>query len=380
MSTRKILLVDDSKSARYALRLLLQKHGCEVDTDESAEAALEKVSADLPDAIFMDHLMPGMNGFEALDILKANTRTAHIPVVMCTSNDELPYQLQAREKGALGILPKPATPEKLSAVLAAIDTAVADQPAPSSEAPPGLEPTPAVTPTPAAPPTLGMIVALVREELRRLMDGEVRPLVSSSLEQARTELADTLLSRSSEQLAQRMGSEMTRLREELTAIPSAPAADTGLSAKLEGAIRQLRGELAQRESEHAQAVVQKIARDILPDLIRQGVEQLEQKLQQRLDLRLGELNTRLAEELSQHPQLVRRLSEMAETAAERKATETARSHAQAIAESAVETKIGEVANSLIRSTQGTMGRMYLMAGLAAAAGVLSSLVVFFLLR
>jgi len=376
MSTRKILLVDDSKSARYALRLLLQKHGCEVDTAESAEAALEKVNASLPDAIFMDPLMPGMNGFEALDILKADPRTAHIPVVMCTSNDELPYQLQAQEKGALGILPKPATPEKLSTILAAIDAAVAAQPVSSGEA----APEPAPEPKPAATPTLGTIVALVREELRRLMESEVRPLVNGSLEQARTELADTLLSRSTEQLAQRMDSELVRLREELATPPGAPPVDAGLSDKLEGALRQLRGELVQRESEHAQAMVQKIARDVLPDLIRQGIEQLEQRIQQRLDLRLGELSSRLAEELSHHPQLVRRLSEMAETAAEHKAAEIARSHAREIAESSVEARAGEVTDLLIHSTRSAMGRMYLMAGLAAAAGILSSLVVFFLVR
>lgn len=98
MSTRKILLVDDSKSARYALRLSLQRHDCEVDTADSAESGLEKIKQDLPDAIFMDHLMPGMNGFEALDLLKADPRTAHIPVVMCTSNDDEPYRRQAQEK------------------------------------------------------------------------------------------------------------------------------------------------------------------------------------------------------------------------------------------------------------------------------------------
>jgi CheY-like chemotaxis protein len=375
MSTRNILLVDDSRSARYALRLLLQKHGCEVDTAESAETALEKVKASLPDAIFMDHLMPGMNGFEALDVLKADSRTAHIPVVMCTSNDELPYQQQARKKGALGILPKPATPEKLSAVLAAIDTAIAAQPAPSVAAV-AAEPEPAAPAVPTAP-TLGTIVALVREELRRLMDHEVRPLVNDTLEHARTELANTLLNRASEQLAQRMDTEMGRLRQELAA---ASSGDSGSSAKLEGAMRQLRGELLQKEGEHTQALVQKITRDLLPDLIRQGVEQMEQRFSQRLEQRLGEQGNQLAEELSRQPQLVRRLSELAETAAEQKAAEIAQSNAREITESFLETRASEVADSLVRSGQSAMGRMYLLAGLAAAAGVLSSLAVYFLMR
>ncbi len=122
---RKILLVDDSKAARYAMRNLLQKHECEVDPVESAEAALERVKENPPDAIFMDHMMPNMNGFEALDALKADAQTAHIPVVMCTANDDEAYQIEATGKGALGILSKPAKPEKLEVILKNIDSTVA---------------------------------------------------------------------------------------------------------------------------------------------------------------------------------------------------------------------------------------------------------------
>ena len=74
MNPMKILLVDDSKSARYALRLQLQRFGIEVEALESAEAALQRIREAPPDAVFMDHTMPGMNGFEALEILKAPPR------------------------------------------------------------------------------------------------------------------------------------------------------------------------------------------------------------------------------------------------------------------------------------------------------------------
>ena len=137
---KRILLVDDSKSARFVLRALLQKRGFTVDVAESAEVALEMIQKAPPDAVFMDHMMPGMDGHAATMALKADPATAHIPIVMCTSNDRPEHEQKAKELGTLGILPKPATPEKLSEILAALDresatsTPPADHPTPISPA------------------------------------------------------------------------------------------------------------------------------------------------------------------------------------------------------------------------------------------------------
>ncbi len=125
MDPLKILLVDDSKSARYALRLQLQRHGVLVDTAESAEAALERIAEAPPDAVLMDHTMPGMNGFEALEIIKSDLSTAHIPVVMCTSHDDPVYSGQAVKRGALSVLTKAAAADKLPQVLEQIRAALA---------------------------------------------------------------------------------------------------------------------------------------------------------------------------------------------------------------------------------------------------------------
>jgi CheY-like chemotaxis protein len=121
----KILLVDDSKSARYALRLQLQRHGAVVETADSAEVALERIVANPPDAVFMDHTMPGMNGVEALEILKSAPDTASIPVVICTANEDAVFVDQARSKGAFEILSKAAAPEKLGDLLQRMDGAIA---------------------------------------------------------------------------------------------------------------------------------------------------------------------------------------------------------------------------------------------------------------
>jgi CheY-like chemotaxis protein len=125
MGPINVLLVDDSKSARYALRLHLQQHGIQVETADSAEAALERIAAARPDAVLMDHTMPGMNGFEALDILKADRNTARIPVVMCTSHDDPAYAAQAIQRGALSVLSKADAADKLPQVLDQIRTALA---------------------------------------------------------------------------------------------------------------------------------------------------------------------------------------------------------------------------------------------------------------
>ncbi len=117
MAKRSALVVDDSKSARLALRRMLEKYDLEVDTVESAAAALDYLSGQRPDVIFMDHMMPGMDGFEAVRRIKGNPDTATIPVMMYTSKGGDLYLSQARALGAVGILPKTVAPAELYATL-----------------------------------------------------------------------------------------------------------------------------------------------------------------------------------------------------------------------------------------------------------------------
>jgi CheY-like chemotaxis protein len=111
------LIVDDSKTARYALRLLLDKQHFTADMVESAEQALDYLVRETPDLIFMDHMMPGMDGFQAVKAIKSNTSTAQIPIVMYTSTQGGVYFGQARALGAADVISKPASAEDLAAVL-----------------------------------------------------------------------------------------------------------------------------------------------------------------------------------------------------------------------------------------------------------------------
>lgn len=117
------LVVDDSKSARVVLRKMLEKHSLDVELASSAEEAIDFLSRHSPDVIFMDHMMPGMDGFQAIKHIKDNPRTAMIPIVMYTSQDGEVYVGQARALGAVDVLAKDIRPTQLNNVLTRLNLA-----------------------------------------------------------------------------------------------------------------------------------------------------------------------------------------------------------------------------------------------------------------
>jgi CheY-like chemotaxis protein len=117
MAHKRVLVVDDSKSARVILSRMLEKYDIEVDMAEAAEQAIEYLKNNRPDAIFMDHLMPGMDGLQAVQAIKGNPQTAMIPIMMYTSQEGELYVGQARALGAMGVLPKQVRPVDVSKVL-----------------------------------------------------------------------------------------------------------------------------------------------------------------------------------------------------------------------------------------------------------------------
>jgi CheY-like chemotaxis protein len=117
IARKRALVVDDSKSARVILSRMLEKYDIEVDMADSAEAAIEYLKHDRPDAIFMDHQMPGMDGLQAVKVIKSDPLTAMIPIMMYTSQAGELYVGQARALGAMGVLPKQVRPVDVSKVL-----------------------------------------------------------------------------------------------------------------------------------------------------------------------------------------------------------------------------------------------------------------------
>lgn len=106
MPNKSALIVDDSTTAQYRLKKMLRAYDLNIDTVDSGEAALRYLANNAPDVIFMDHLMPGMDGFRALQIIKSHPETAMIPVIMYTSKSGDVYTGQARALGALDVVSK----------------------------------------------------------------------------------------------------------------------------------------------------------------------------------------------------------------------------------------------------------------------------------
>jgi CheY-like chemotaxis protein len=114
---KRALIVDDSKSARVVLSRVLEKLELAVDTTESAESALHYLRDHRPDVIFMDHVMSGMDGLQAVQAIKSDPSTASIPIMMYTSQDGELYAGEARALGAAGVLPKLMAPSDISRAL-----------------------------------------------------------------------------------------------------------------------------------------------------------------------------------------------------------------------------------------------------------------------
>lgn len=118
MAIQTALVVDDSRSARFILQRLLERQHISVEGVGSAHEALSYLREYLPDVVFMDDMMPGMGGQEAVDRLALNPATAKIPIIMYSARDYSADELSSRETGVIGVLSKPFTPQDVDNLLA----------------------------------------------------------------------------------------------------------------------------------------------------------------------------------------------------------------------------------------------------------------------
>jgi CheY-like chemotaxis protein len=209
MSAKRALIVDDSRSARTFLTRVLERYDLQVDSAASAEEAIEYLIRQRPDVIFLDHLMPGMDGFQALTVIKNDPRTATIPVMMYTSQEGELYLSQARALGAMGVLPKQTRPADVSHALEQLrllgehrpESEIATVRVPSlrgaeAASEPASEPLPAKIPPPAAtamtPEMRAQLDLMLRDhgiELRRFVAQSLSQHTGQIISEVRTLMA-----------------------------------------------------------------------------------------------------------------------------------------------------------------------------------------------
>jgi len=109
----KILVVDDSKTIRRTAETLLTKEGCQVFTAIDGFDALSKIADHQPDLIFVDIMMPRLDGYETCSLIKHNKMFKKTPVIMLSSKDGLFDRARGRIVGSEQYLTKPFTKDEL---------------------------------------------------------------------------------------------------------------------------------------------------------------------------------------------------------------------------------------------------------------------------
>jgi twitching motility two-component system response regulator PilH len=105
--TMKILIIDDSPTEAHVVKGFLMKHNMEVLLAHDAESGIQIAKQELPDAILMDVVMPGMNGFQATRYLTKEALTAHIPIIILTTKGAETDRVWGMRQGAMDYLVKP---------------------------------------------------------------------------------------------------------------------------------------------------------------------------------------------------------------------------------------------------------------------------------
>ena len=109
----KVLVIDDSKTIRRTAETLLSKEGCEVYTAVDGFDALSKIADHQPDIVFVDIMMPRLDGYQTCALIKQHPQLKSTPVIMLSSKDGVFDRARGRLAGSDRYLTKPFTKEGL---------------------------------------------------------------------------------------------------------------------------------------------------------------------------------------------------------------------------------------------------------------------------
>jgi len=110
-----ILIVDDSPTEVHVMQTALQKHGYRTAAAADGAEGVRLAREMSPDLIFMDIVMPGMNGYQATRALVNDPRTRQIPIIMVTSKGQETDRIWGLRQGAIDYMIKPVSPDQLVA-------------------------------------------------------------------------------------------------------------------------------------------------------------------------------------------------------------------------------------------------------------------------
>ena len=113
LRTIKVMVIDDSNTIRRTAEIFLKSAGCEIILAEDGFDALSKITNEHPDIIFVDIMMPKLDGYQTCSLIKRNARYKSIPVIMLSSKDGLFDRARGRMVGSDQYLTKPFTKETL---------------------------------------------------------------------------------------------------------------------------------------------------------------------------------------------------------------------------------------------------------------------------
>jgi twitching motility two-component system response regulator PilH len=115
MGMQLVLIVDDSPTELHVMQTALQRHGYRTAAASDGAEGVRLARAMAPDLIFMDVVMPGMNGYQATRALVNDPKTRSIPIVMVTSKGQQTDKIWGLRQGAVDYMVKPVTPDQLVA-------------------------------------------------------------------------------------------------------------------------------------------------------------------------------------------------------------------------------------------------------------------------
>jgi twitching motility two-component system response regulator PilG len=113
LSGLKVMVIDDSNTIRRSAEIFLSKEGCQVLLAEDGFDALAKIADHHPDLIFVDIMMPRLDGYQTCALIKKNPKLSATPVIMLSSKDGLFDRARGRMVGSDEYLTKPFTKDSL---------------------------------------------------------------------------------------------------------------------------------------------------------------------------------------------------------------------------------------------------------------------------